>query len=299
MADVFISYAREDKDFVERLQKALKKDGREAWVDSEGILPSAEWLPEIFHAIEAAQAVLLVISPHSAASKVCSEEVAYATSQGKRIIPILRYEVDENLLPKPVRDRQWIFCRETDDFNSAIAALNSAIDTDLEWVRSHTRLLTHAIEWDKHNRDPSFGLRGSDLREAETFLTTKDLNEPRLLPLQIEYILSSRKRANSRITFAMGAISFALVTTVILAALFWEKRQESALNLAANFREMGISELASDNPLAAELLFARALSIDPNNLVAKERLIEARARSPQSRWISQTSPESTVLVDQI
>lgn len=57
---------------------------------------------------------------------------------------------------------------------------------------------------------------------------------------------------------------------------------------------MGISELKNNNPLAAEVLFARALSIN-DNLGARERLIEARARSPLLLWISPRLPETTVL----
>ena len=42
MADVFVSYSRHDKAFVERLDKALSERQREAWVDWEGILPTEE-----------------------------------------------------------------------------------------------------------------------------------------------------------------------------------------------------------------------------------------------------------------
>lgn len=45
MADVFISYAREDIEFVRGLHDALGKE-RKIWVDWEGIRPSAEWLRE-------------------------------------------------------------------------------------------------------------------------------------------------------------------------------------------------------------------------------------------------------------
>ena len=35
--EVFISYSRKDKEFVRRLDEALKRRDREAWVDWEGI----------------------------------------------------------------------------------------------------------------------------------------------------------------------------------------------------------------------------------------------------------------------
>ena len=40
MTDVFISYAREDRRFVQRLHDALANEGRQSWVDWEGILVS-------------------------------------------------------------------------------------------------------------------------------------------------------------------------------------------------------------------------------------------------------------------
>ena len=91
-----------------------------------------------------------------------------------------------------------------------------------------------------------------------------------------------------------GAGALALLVILIFGLLFWQKRQESTFNLAANFREMGISELAGNNPLAAEVLFARALSLT-DNLGARERLLEARAKSPRLLWISPTLEDAALL----
>jgi hypothetical protein len=52
MADVFISYSRKDTDFVRRLHEALGERNRDTWVDWEDIPPTAEWLEEIYSAIE-------------------------------------------------------------------------------------------------------------------------------------------------------------------------------------------------------------------------------------------------------
>jgi hypothetical protein len=43
MAGVFISYSREDQEYVRRLYRALATAHRDAWVDWEGIPPTAEW----------------------------------------------------------------------------------------------------------------------------------------------------------------------------------------------------------------------------------------------------------------
>ena len=167
MSEVFISYARKDEPFAHRLHAALEKLGRTAWIDLEGIAPSSEWLHEIYSAIEAADAIVYVISASSVDSTICSEEIIHAVKNNKRIIPVVWQSVDDTALPKAVRDRNWIFFRETDDFDAALGLLIKALDTDLDWVRGHTRLLTRAIEWEQNAKDSSYSLRGNDLKRAE------------------------------------------------------------------------------------------------------------------------------------
>jgi hypothetical protein len=57
MAQVFISYAREDRPFVVQLQAALVAQGREVWVDLSDIPPSAKWLEQANAGIEGAVAL--------------------------------------------------------------------------------------------------------------------------------------------------------------------------------------------------------------------------------------------------
>jgi hypothetical protein len=60
--DVFMSYSRRDKEFVRRLYDALEEHQRHAWVDWEGIPPSADWMREVFAAIESADVFVLVLT---------------------------------------------------------------------------------------------------------------------------------------------------------------------------------------------------------------------------------------------
>jgi hypothetical protein len=46
-ADVFISYARRDRDFAGRLADALKERGHQVWIDWEDIPPASDWHAEI------------------------------------------------------------------------------------------------------------------------------------------------------------------------------------------------------------------------------------------------------------
>src|SRR4029077_9790004 len=84
MADIFISYARENRDFVHRLDESLKSRGREAWVDWEGIRPTEEFMQAIYGAIEAADTFVFILTPDSVVSVACGHEIAHAAAHNKR-----------------------------------------------------------------------------------------------------------------------------------------------------------------------------------------------------------------------
>ena len=165
--------------------------------------------------------------------------MTHALAHSKRIIPLLREDVDQTLLLKPICDRNWIFCRETDGFDAAIVSLSSAIDTDLDWVRVHTRLLTRAVEWDGNHRDKSFALRGSDLHSAERCLTESS-KEPRLSPLQVEYILGSRRDENNRRNRLVGVAGVAVTVLMVIGDVVGAQiRRRAAAPSRATFARRG------------------------------------------------------------
>lgn len=222
MNDVFISYSRKDQDLVRRLYEVLTRAGREVWVDWEGIPPSAEWMAEIQRAIDAADIFIIVITPNSLASRICEKELEYASGHNKKIIPVVGADVDEKDVPDQLRRLNWIFCRQVDDFDAGVQALTAAIETDLDWVRVHTGLLVRATEWEAKARDRSLMLRGSELREAESWLAKARDKKPELTPLQSEYVLVSRQQAVKRRWIAsVGAASGLLVLGAVGGFMLW------------------------------------------------------------------------------
>src|SRR4051812_29988178 len=134
MSDVFISYSRKDKEFVQTLHKVLTENKRDVWVDWEDIPTTADWHAEINDGIEAANSFIFVISPDSVASKICSEELAYAVENKKRLIPLVHRDVDPKVVHPALASHNWLFSRDTDDFRAAVDKLVTALDTDLDWV---------------------------------------------------------------------------------------------------------------------------------------------------------------------
>ena len=226
--EVFISYSRKDTDFVRRLDEALKSRGREAWVDWEDIRPTEEWMQAIYAAIDGADTFIFVLTPDSVTSAVCGREIAHAAAHNKRMVPIVARELYAGTAPEALAKLNYIFFRESDDFEKATDTLINALDTDLDWVRAHTRLLTRAIEWESKGKNKSFVLRGDDLRTAERWLAVASTNkEPKPTALQTEYIIASRKAATRRQQITLGAVTLGFVVAIVLAIVAFFARQEA------------------------------------------------------------------------
>ena len=146
MAQVFISYSRKDKSFVQKLFDALTQEKRDVWADWEDIPPSAKWLREIYDGIEAADNFVFIISPDSVASKPCGMEIDHAAQHNKRFIPILYRSPGKADLPEAIASHNWIYFNDETEFPASLAILLKAIDTDLDYVKAHTRFLLKAQE---------------------------------------------------------------------------------------------------------------------------------------------------------
>jgi WD40 repeat protein len=220
MSDVFISYSRLDKTFVRRLHDALAEQKRDVWVDWEDIPATADWWKEICAGIDSTNTFIFIISPDSVRSEVCRNEIDYALKHNKRFIPVLLRDVtepaDEAQVHPAVGSHNWVMLREADDFDAGLATLLKAVDTDLDYVRMHTRLLVRAREWDSHGRDRTSDLlSGDQLREAEGWLAGAMGKQPEPTELHTQFILTSRHQAARRqrqaLALAVGVTIFSIV----------------------------------------------------------------------------------------
>ncbi|MEM7066526.1 MAG: TIR domain-containing protein [Cyanobacteria bacterium P01_B01_bin.77] len=201
MTDVFISYSRKDKAFVQVLNQALTNSKYDAWVDWEDIPLTADWWEEIKAGIEGADTFIFVISPDSIASKVCGQEIDHAVENNKRLLPIVYREgFDMSRVRPALGKHNWLFFKDDNDFDVAFQSLVHALNTDLDYVKTHTRLLVRALEWEKKQRSDDFLLRGSDLEEAEIWLTGALTEHHELLPTEQHknYITKSREVEDAR-----------------------------------------------------------------------------------------------------
>jgi tetratricopeptide (TPR) repeat protein len=153
-------------------------------------------------------------------------------------------DVDPENVPPSLAALNWIFVRDGDDFEQATKQLIDAMDTDLGWVKTHTRLTSRALEWETSQRNDSYLLRGDDLAEAMQYLS-QPKREPALTHIQQEYIVASQEkqatdlqrelnqaqRLRQRLWLAVG-----LLATVLLVGVFaiFTAIQNGALRLGTN-----------------------------------------------------------------
>lgn len=223
MSDVFISYSRKDVAFTRKLFDSFKAQGKEVWADFEDIPKAADWWKEIQAGIDAADSFVFIISPDSVRSDVCRQEVDHAVAKNKRFIPVLYRDVteaaDKDKIHPAISAHNWIFARETDDYETAFETLSEAVNTDLEHHRMSKRLLVRAMDWEGHDRNASYALRGADLEQAQTWLAAAVNKAPPPMQLHSDYITFSRQLQQHQQRRTLTFITGGFVASLVLAAV--------------------------------------------------------------------------------
>ncbi|MBI5954757.1 MAG: TIR domain-containing protein [Chloroflexi bacterium] len=284
---IFISYSRKNKLFVRKLNDAIDQNDIEAWVDWEGIPLSSDWMAEITAAIRSSDAFVFVISPDSLKSKVCMDELELGIKLNKKIIPVLYLDPQkgQEMHPK-LASTNWVYMRpKKDDFKATVPKLIDAIQTDLGWVQQHTRLLQRATEWDVKSRNKSYVLQGTDLEEGEHWMTESTTSEGRsVVPVQAEYISTSRKVAVQRQRNLTIGIGVALVVSILTGIYAFQQRSVAREN-EKNAISSQQTAVANEHIAATQKAIAveqKAIA-DDNALKASAQRSAAEAKIHQDR----------------
>jgi len=89
MAHVFISYSTKNRDYAHKLAKRLREERLDVWIDNAEIRSGEEWWQSIVEALNAASAVVVIMTPDSRASQWVKREVMLAEQMHKRVFPVL------------------------------------------------------------------------------------------------------------------------------------------------------------------------------------------------------------------
>ena len=200
---VFISYSREDLDFVDQLNVALNACGFESVIDRDRISGGEDWKRRLGSLISEADTVVFVLSPTWMRSEICEWELEEAIRLGKRIFPINCRPLEYWTPPPQLRGSNYIFFYADpkapgSGFGAGLARLAEALNTDFEWLREHTRYLQRATEWDGGGRPANRLLSGDDIAEAKAWAARRPKNAPEPTALHLDFIRASEEEAEAR-----------------------------------------------------------------------------------------------------
>ena len=103
--NIFMSYSRREVGFIDDLTNRLEKEGFKVWLDYRTLVPGTPWKGQIDAGLNDSEAVLLVVSKASMASKYVELEWRHFLDKKKRLILLIFEAVD---LPKELEAYEWV-----------------------------------------------------------------------------------------------------------------------------------------------------------------------------------------------
>ncbi len=127
---VFLSYAREDEEQVDKLYKKLQSEGFEPWMDVKNLTPGENWVRSTEQAIEDSNFLLAVISRNSIDKRgFVQTEIKFAldlaseeSGQNARIIPV---RLDNSSIPEPLSKFYAVNLFDANGFDKLVRAFQT------------------------------------------------------------------------------------------------------------------------------------------------------------------------------
>jgi TIR domain len=240
--NVFISYSRDDLDFADQLDASLRLGGFETTIDRRGISGGEDWKTRLGALIRDSDTVVFVLSPSSARSDICAWEVADAVRLSKRIIPVLCRSLEDAKPPRALGDRDHIYFYAEpkspgSGFGPGLLRLATALNTDLDWLREHTRYLQRATEWDAGGEAANRLLSGSDIAAAKSWTERRPRGAPEPTLLQLDFIKASEAEDSRRRTAEAERLREVAEAQAVREAALGER--EKALEREAEAQKRG------------------------------------------------------------
>ncbi|MEM6624661.1 MAG: toll/interleukin-1 receptor domain-containing protein [Pseudomonadota bacterium] len=294
---VFLSYSRKDRERAQGFAEALRSRRFGVFKDTDDILPTEQWRDRLEQLIIEADTIVFLLSPASAVSEVCAWEVELATSLNKRIAPIIIEDVDGADIPPLLSRLNYIFCTPRDPFENAVDTLVSALNTDIEWIREHTRLTTLAARWVRSNRSPRFLLRGQDIIDAERWRDNRPAEAPAVTQHQATLISDSRAAGGRRQrNVVLGACAAAAVGSALAVLAYLQSVEADTQRDIAQANAIEAEANAAEAEAQRDLAETSAAEAERQRIEVSRRLITQSLRAGDfaeaARLMQEIDPDS-------
>ncbi len=137
---LFISYSRDDKNYVYELAQLLKDDAEyDVWLDRR-LVGADLWWDTILNEIEQCDAFLMVMTPRSIASIFCKVELQYALAYQKPIIPLMLKNVE---VPPALGTIQYINIESVTLYKSLFLCTRAISKVEKRLLQGHYKPLKY------------------------------------------------------------------------------------------------------------------------------------------------------------
>jgi len=197
MTQVFLCHSDQDQTSAEQIRRSLLRQGITVWNYRTDIQTSQDYNSVIGQGIEEADNIAFVLSPHSAQSPYCQQELAQALALHKRVIPVLAAAVEPDLVPEGLRNLQHIDLTDNtqaSDYLADESQLLKQLNTDAAYHTEHKTWLVQALKWQRQQQNPTLLLRGYNLRRAETWRAVARTHRHPPTALHEQFIAESQRQ---------------------------------------------------------------------------------------------------------
>lgn len=212
MSQIFISYARKDHFFVDRMREDLAREDVKYWIDHEGLSPgTTSWEKAIREALNNCHSVLWIVSPASFESAYVRDEISIARLYELKIYPI--FADGENWLecvPLGTGEIQYIDART--DYQGALQKILKELEASTSDYRISTPEIP-SLPAGVDPRNPYKGLLTFTENDSDDFFGREALTEKLK-----GRVLKTLEAKSDRFLAVMGA-SGAGKSSVVLAGL--------------------------------------------------------------------------------
>jgi RNA-directed DNA polymerase len=118
-AQIFISYSRQDEEFVRKLGRTLQEVGANIWLDTSSIRVGDDWDNAVQKGLEESEVMLLIATPTSMKSQNVTDEWAFFKDKGKLIVVVMLKHCELHFRLKRI---QWIDF-DVENYDESLARL--------------------------------------------------------------------------------------------------------------------------------------------------------------------------------
>ena len=156
--------------------------------------------------------------------------------------PVVIVDIQGAEVPPEISRINYLFFTDESLFEQRADELARALNTDVAWLKDHTRLAELARRWFEHGKPDDLMIRGNDLDAATGWAARRPREAPVVTPLQLEFLAASRAAQTEHLRkeqdavartqrfqrrAAWGLTGVGLLVLVMLVGTLWQARENA------------------------------------------------------------------------